>query len=93
MLSRSGFITGKGDAPEAYSSPFTLRLTMSRFTSATMRPIGTGGFSTNAFAPSKPSSSPSNSAKIIEFSGGCALNHLAIASTAAVPDALSSAPL
>ena len=58
-----------------------------------MDAASTGGAATNARAPRRPDSSPSNAAKISVLAGLCALKYFASANSAAVPDALSSAPL
>ena len=58
-----------------------------------MAAASTGGFATNAREPRRPDSSPSKAAKISVLAGLCALKYFARANRAAVPDALSSAPL
>ena len=67
----------------------------SRFRLAAIRPGGTGGCSMRNCEPSRPCSSAATAAKsTLRFGAfGCALIDRAIASIAATPDALSTAPL
>ena len=66
---------------------------MSKLSIAATLSIGTGACSTKYCEPSRPSSSPLKATKITERSPGRAANSRASSITAAVPDALSSAPL
>jgi hypothetical protein len=59
-------------APAAYSSPFSLRLTMSMLTLRTMASLGTGGAAMKARAPRSPDSSASQKANSSVLSGGFA---------------------
>ena len=65
---------------------------MSKLRYAAMSVVGIGGVVTNAFDPIRPSSSADQKATIRLRLRGCFESASAIASTAAVPEALSSAP-
>ena len=86
--------------PSAASLLFCMRPTMSKLRYAVTCASGIGGFVTNAFEPTRPISSPDQSANTtLRRIGGCGApdkarppSNSAIAITAAVPEALSSAP-
>ena len=66
---------------------------MSMLMLTTIEAAGTGGCVTKDFDPHSPASSASKAAKMTVCSGRCSLKYLPNANSAAVPDALSSAPL
>ena len=65
---------------------------MSKLRYAAISVVGTGGVVTNALEPMRPSSSADQKATIRLRLRGCFDSASAMASTAAVPEALSSAP-
>ena len=80
--------------PTTYSVSLGSRPIMSMFRSMTMdASVHRRRWRQRRATPRSPDSSPSKAAKISEFAGLCALKYFASANSAAVPDALSSAPL
>ena len=79
--------------PNTITSLSFIRPTMSKFSMVLICGSGTGGLSTKYCEPRSPCSSPLNVTKMMERFGFSMLKSRASSRTAAVPDALSSAPL